>query len=314
MKLVLPGGSGHVGTILARSFHAGGDDVVVLSRAPGGAAPWRTVAWDARTLGPWVRELEGADAVVNLAGRSVNCRYTRSNREAIMRSRVDSAGIVGEAISRAERPPRAWLQMSTATIYAHSVDRANDEATGVIGEDPRAPDTWHFSHDVATSWERAVDEAITPSTRKLKLRTAIVLGPGRGGPFDLLLRLVRLGLGGTAGDGRQWVSWIHHEDFVRAVRFLIEREDLDGAVNLASPHPLPNAPFMRELREAWGIGIGLPAPAWLLGIAAFFMRTETELILKSRRVVPGRLLSEGFAFEHPAWSEAARDLCREVRA
>ncbi len=285
----------------------------MLSRAPQ-RAPWRVAAWDAESLGPWTRELEGADVVVNLAGRSVNCRYTPANRRAIKESRVNSTRVVGEAIAGAARPPRVWLQMSTATIYAHRYDAPNDEATGILGgAEPGAPDTWRFSIDVATSWERALDAAATPRTRKVALRAAVVMSPDRGGVFDLLLRLVRFGLGGQAGHGRQYVSWIHDRDFVRAVYWLIEHDKVDGAVNLAAPHPLPNADFMRALREAWGMRLGLPAPAWMLEVGTWLLRSETELVLKSRRVVPGRLVQQGFAFEFPTWAEAARDLCRRWR-
>lgn len=310
MKIVISGGTGQVGTILARAFQADGHEVVVLSREVT-KAPWRVVRWDAVELGDWATELEDADVVINLAGRSVNCRYNQENRRAIMDSRVNSTRVVGEAIARAKRPPRVWLQMSTATIYEHRLDAPNDEATGIIGgAEPDAPDTWHFSIDVATSWERTVNEAATPRTRKVLLRSAIVMSPDRGGAFDLLLALVRRGLGGRASSGQQYVSWIHHQDFVRAVYWLIEHDAIEGPVNLSAPNPLPNAEFMQTLREAWGQKFGLPASAWMLAVGAFFLRTETELILKSRRVVPGRLLKEGFTFRFTTWQEAARDLCR----
>ncbi|HEX8457390.1 MAG TPA: TIGR01777 family oxidoreductase [Pyrinomonadaceae bacterium] len=313
MKIVLPGGTGQVGTVLARALREGGHEVVVLSRSPQRAA-WRVVRWDAETLGPWASELEGAHAVINLAGRSVNCRYNEANRRAILESRVNSARVVGEAIARAVHPPRVWLQMSTATIYAHRFDAPNDETTGIIGgTEPDAPASWRFSIDVATAWERAVDEAPTPGTRKLKLRAAVIMSPDRGGAFDTLLRLVRFGLGGQSGDGRQYVSWIHDEDFVRAVEWLIEHEELVGAINLAAPNPVTNAEFMRALREAWGMPIGLPATRLMLSAGAFLMRSETELVLKSRRVVPARLLESGFEFRFPTWPAAARDLCRRFR-
>jgi hypothetical protein len=313
MKIVLPGGSGQVGTLLARAFGGDGHEVVVLGRSAS-AGPWRSVAWDARTLGPWAAELDGADVVINLAGRNVNCRYNAANRREIMESRVDSTRVLGEAIAGCARPPRLWLQSSTATIYAHRFDAPNDEAAGIIGGDePDAPVSWRFSIEVARAWERAFDEAPVPHTRKVALRSAVVLSPDAGGIFDVLLGLVRRGLGGRSGDGRQYVSWIHHEDFTRAVRWLIEREDFVGVVNLAAPGPLPNDDFMRVLREAWGTRVGLPATRWMLEVGAVFLRTETELILKSRRVVPGRLLEAGFEFRFPRWEEAARDLCGEWR-
>jgi len=310
MKIVIPGGTGQVGTILARAFHKEGHDVVILSRRPE-SAPWRMVIWDAETIGDWAIELEAADAVINLAGRSVNCRYNQENRRAIKESRINSTRIVGEAIARANCPPRVWLQMSTATIYAHRYDAPNDERNGIVGgSEPDAPDTWRFSIDVATDWERVLDEADAPHTRKVKMRSAVVMSPDKGGAFDLLLWLVRCGLGGTAGDGRQYVSWIHYEDFVRAVRWLIMHDDLAGAVNLAAPSPLPNAEFMCALREASGVRYGLPATKWMLEVGALLLRTETELILKSRRVIPGKLLESGFTFRFPDWLEAARALCR----
>ena len=313
MKLVIPGGSGQVGTVLARAFDADGHEVVVLSRRPQ-PRPWRVVAWDGSTLGAWRREVDGADAVINLAGRSVNCRYNAANRREILESRVRSTRVVGQAIARVARPPQVWLQASTATIYAHRYDAANDERSGVIGgNEPDAPKAWRFSIDVATAWERALDEASAGGTRKVKMRSAMIMSPDRGGIFDTLLALVRRGLGGTAGDGRQYVSWIHEHDIVRAVHWLIEREDVQGAVNLSSPNPLPYKDFMAALRRAWGTRIGLPATRWMLAIGAFLMRTETELVLKSRRVVPGRLLQEGFSFKYPDWQKAAEELCMRWR-
>jgi len=313
VKIVLPGGSGQVGTLLARRFQRDGHAVVVLSRAPA-QATWKTVSWNAATLGPWADEIDGADVVINLAGRSVNCRYTPTNRRLIKESRVASTRVVGEAIAKAKRPPAVWLQASTATIYAHTFGPAHDESGELGGKEPGAPDTWRFSIDVATSWERALDEARTPNTRIVKLRSAMTMSPDRGGVFDALLRLVRCRLGGRAGDGQQYVSWIHEEDFVRAVYWLIERRDVDGAVNLSAPEPLPNADFMRVLRETWGVRVGLPATEWMLEIGARVIRTETELILKSRRVIPGRLLREGFQFQYPNWPAAAKELCERWRA
>jgi hypothetical protein len=254
--------------------------------------------------------VDGADVVINLAGRSVNCRYTPDNRRAILESRVHSTRAVGEAIANARRPPSLWLQMSTATIYAHRYDAPNDEATGLMGGAERdAPDTWRFSIDVAHAWETAVAESATPHTRRVLLRAAMVMSPDRGGVFDTLLRLVRFGIGGAAAGGRQYISWIHHLDFVRAVFWLIAHPNLDGPVNLAAPQPLPNKEFMRALRVARGAPFGLPAAEWMLKLGALILRSETELVLKSRRVIPGRLLDSGFAFEFPDWPRAARELC-----
>jgi uncharacterized protein (TIGR01777 family) len=253
--------------------------------------------------------------VISLAGRSVNCRYSAKNRRAILESRVNSTRLVGQAIARAARPPRVWLQASTATIYSHRYDEPNDETTGVIGgSEANAPDTWRFSIDVAKSWEKAAQEAVLPATRLVLMRSAMTMSPDPGGVFSVLSRLVRWGLGGANGDGRQYVSWIHEVDFIRAVYSLIDHEELRGPVNLASPEPLPNPDFMRVLRKAWGKRWGLPAKRWMLELGAFFLRTESELILKSRRVVPGLLLQSGFKFMFPTWAEAAADLCNPTAA
>jgi uncharacterized protein (TIGR01777 family) len=312
LKIVVPGGSGQVGALLARSWRQRGHDVVVLGRGSGAAG---LVHWDGRTVGDWAGELDGADVVVNLAGRSVNCRYSEANLRDMMSSRVDSTRAVGQAIALASRPPRVWLQMSTATIYAHRFDAPNDEATGLIGGDePDAPDYWRRSIEIATAWERAQEEAVTPATRKVALRAAMVMSPDRGGIFEVLLRLVRRRLGGAIAGGAQFVSWIHERDFIRACDLLIERDDLRGPVNLAAPQPLPQREFMKVLREAWGTRIGLPAARWMAALGAYFLRTDTELVLKSRRVVPARLLSAGFSFEYPDWPAAARDLVERWRA
>lgn len=200
--------------------------------------------------------------------------------------------------------------MSTATIYAHRFDQPNDEFTGIVGgNEPDVPETWRFSIEVAKAWERAVDEADTTKTRKVKMRSAMVMSSDKDGVFDTLLTLVKRGLGGRAGDGRQYVSWIHHEDFVRAVYRLIDDEKMEGAVNLSAPNPLPNQEFMSRLREASGVSFGLPATKLMLEIGAVFMKTETELILKSRRVVPKKLLDAGFDFEFETWRKAVRNLC-----
>lgn len=312
MDIVIPGGSGQVGNSLARAFVADGHNVTVLSRTPSPTTKWKTISWDGKTLGPWVSTVDGADVVINLAGRSVNCRYNDTNRAQMMNSRIESTRVVGEAIQSAGRPPSVWLQASTATIYAHRYDAANDEATGLIGgNEPGAPEKWNFSISIAKAWEAELDNAVTPNTRKVKLRSAMTMSADPGGIFATLLNLVRRGLGGTSGDGRQYVSWIHEQDFIDAIYWIIEHDHLDDAINLSSPNPLPNKEFMRALRKAWGAPIGLPATALMLEAGAVFLRTETELILKSRRVVPARLLEDGFDFKFPTWEEAAVDLCTQ---
>ena len=231
-----------------------------------------------------------------------------------MSSRVDSTRVVGLAIARAARPPRVWLQMSTATIYAHRFDAPNDEATGHHRR-RRARRARRPGASASTSRRRGsgARRGGDAATRKVALRTAMVMSPDRGGIFDVLLGLTRRGLGGTIAGGRQWMSWIHERDFVRAVALLIERDDISGPVNLAAPNPLPQREFMAALRAAWGTRVGLPATRWMAAIGAFFLRTETELTFKSRRVVPGRLRDAGFTFEFPDWPAAAADLVARWR-
>lgn len=312
-RIILAGGSGQIGTLLARHFCKLGHEVVVIARSAQSTS-WQVVQWDGVTLGDWTGELERADVLINLAGRSVNCRYNAGTRREIMDSRVESTLLLGQAVTQLKHPPRLWMNASTATIYRHALDRAMDEDTGEIGgNEPNVPASWHFSIDVATRWEEAFFSAVAPQTRKIALRSAVTLSPDQGGIFAELLWMVRLGAGGTAGSGDQFVSWIHGTDFIRAVEFLVDHEEIDGIVNVAAPGPLPNRDFMRALREAWGTWVGIPAPTPVLALAAVFLRTETELILKSRRVVPGRLLRAGFEFQFPKWPEAARDLVERWR-
>ena len=314
MRVVITGGSGQVGQILARHFHAQGADVTVIARHVE-PAPWSTVRWNGHRAGDWSKELDGADLVINLAGRSVNCRYNEANRREIKESRIVTTQLVGQAIAQASQPPKLWMNASTATIYRHAFDRSMDEVDGEIGgNEPGLPATWRFSYDVAKSWEKAFFEADTPGTRKIALRSSMIMSPDIGGVFDTLLKLVRLGLGGSAGSGRQFMSWVHDVDFVRALDFLIARSDVDGCVNITSPNPLPNREFMTALRRAYGAPAGLPATDWMLEIGAIFVRTETELILKSRRVVPRRLLEAGFTFQFPDWEIAASDLVKRWRS
>jgi uncharacterized protein (TIGR01777 family) len=312
MKIILPGGTGQVGRVLTRAFLAEGHECVVLTRRPTprtAATPpgLREVVWDGRSVGPWAAELEGADAIINLAGRTVDCRYNEKNLAEMMDSRVFSTRAVGQAIAAAKNPPRVWLQAATATIYGHRYDAPNDEATGLIGDPPGVPALWPRSVDIASAWEAAQVAVPTPRTRQVTLRISILMAAARGGAFEILARLARFGVG-RQGDGRQFVSWIHEHDFAAAVRFLIGRDDLAGPVNVCAPHPLPNRDFMAALSRAVGRRLAVPVPRWALEIGAFFLRTETELILKSRRVVPGRLLAAGFKFRYPDWPTAAAEL------
>jgi uncharacterized protein len=309
VNIVIPGGSGQIGRLIAQHFHDRGHTVTVLSRRPA-ATSWATLGWDALA-----GAIESSDLVINLAGRSVDCRYTVANRRDILESRVQPTRVIGEAIAQAAHPPAIWMNASTATIYRHALDRAMNELTGELGGgEPNVPDTWRFSIDVATAWERAFFEASTPRTRKIALRSAMVMSSSSGGVFDVLLRLVRCGLGGRAASGAQYVSWIHDADFICAIEFLIAHPELSGPVNLSAPNPLPQSDFMRILRREWGMPIALPATRWMLELGAFFLRTETELILKSRRVTPTRLLDAGFTFQFPNWEGAARDLIARYRS
>jgi uncharacterized protein (TIGR01777 family) len=313
LRVVIPGGAGHLGRIVAGHLHEQGNAVTVLSRS-GALAPWQVASWNGTDPDDWARELEDADVVINLAGRSVNCRYNAGNRREILESRIRTTELLGEAMSKLHRPPNLWINASTATIYRHSLDREMDEATGELGgQEPNAPDSWRFSIEVATRWEKTFFAANTAHTRKIALRSAMVMSAEPGGTFDILLRLVRFGLGGACGSGKQFVSWIHEDDFVRALDYLLAHEEFEGPVNVASPNPLPNDDFMRILRKGWRTNVGLPASQWMLEAGAFFLRTETELILKSRRVVPGRLLASGFKFQFPEWHGAAEDLVQRWR-
>ncbi len=318
LRIVIPGGSGQVGRMLAGYFQERGHHVTVLTRGPY-TANWQTVHWDGLNPGPWVETLEGADVVMHLSGKSVNCRATERNKRELYGSRIGPTRLLGRVIASMINPPRLWMNASTATIYRHSIDTAMDEAGEIgggemISKRRRAPKKWDWTIDLVKAWEAALCESPTPKTRRIAMRTSLVFSPKAGNIFAVLSGLVRFGLGGTQGNGRQFVSWMHEVDYARAVEFLMEHEEFEGPVNLASPNPLPNREFMAALRDAWEMPNGLPAPAPLIELGAFFMRTESELVLKSRRVVPGKLMDAGFEFEFPGWREAAADLVRKWRA
>lgn len=327
MRILLPGGSGQVGTLLARHLHAAGHEVTVLSRNPQAQAdrPWRTLFWDGKTMGDWVSELHASDALIHLSGRSVNCRYTPENRREIYESRTTPTLLLGRLIAGSPTAPRVWLQASTSTFYRHALDRPQDEFTGELGDRPdergtrepaNLPETWSFSIDVAHRWEEALAAIPTPRTRKIRLRSSMVMSADVGGVFSVMSRLARLGLGGTQASGKQMVSWIHGDDFCRATDLLLTRPELtdatNGVVNLSSPGPLPNRDFFRILRQAWHQPIGLPAPRPALALGALAMQTETELILKSRWVLPTLLRRQGFEFSFPHWADAAKTLVAEM--
>lgn len=299
-RYIIPGGTGFMGQALTHYFTGQGHKVVVLTRFPQVNRPQVTyLRWDGKQLGDWAMEFEGAEAVINLAGKSVNCRYTEENKRKIYDSRIDSTKVIGEAIAACATPPKAWMNASTATIYRHAEDRPMTESKGEYGAG--------MSVDVARDWEQTFFITDTPDVRKIALRTAIVIA-AEDGAFTRLLTLAKTGLGGPQGNGHQMMSWIHIVDVIRAIKFLLDRKDLSGAFNLAAPDPVPNKIFMETIRKAVRMPFALPMPEWLLEIGAIMIGTEPELILKSRWVLPERLEAEGFEFLFPTVKEAVEEL------
>jgi len=297
--IVIAGGTGFMGTYMAARW-AGNNKVTILTRnhpstqnnsyALAGNTPGvELVEWDARTTGPWVQALEGCDLLINLVGRTVNCRYTAQNKVDIMNSRIDATKVLGEVISGMQTPPQLWINAASATIYRHAIDKPQDEYTGEIQDD--------FSVQVCKNWEAAFNDITLPHTRKAILRTAIVLG--KGGALVPYSRLARFGLGGRQGSGRQMFSWVHIDDVCSIIEWLYEHGEQSGVYNVSAPQPVPNAVFMSSIRKALHMPFGLPAPAWLLKIAAAIIGTEPELLLKSRWVIPARLQREGYVFKYP---------------
>jgi uncharacterized protein (TIGR01777 family) len=294
--VVLAGASGFIGRYVRSRFEQDGWAVRTIGRKGAGSS---SASWnDDDAL---ARVLNGADLVVNLAGRSVSCRYSARNRTSILESRVRTTEVLGRAIARCQEPPSTWLNASTGTIYRDARDRPQSENDGEPGTG--------FSVDVARAWETALDAAATPRTRKIPLRISIVLGPG-GGALRPFANLARLGLGGHMGDGNQKFSWIHVEDLYRCMRFLHARTDITGPVNVASPDVVSNHELMRLVRRAYGKRFGLPTPAWLLRAGAVLIRTETELVLKSRWVLPQKLLTAGFIYRQPELGGALQQVAK----
>jgi uncharacterized protein (TIGR01777 family) len=315
LRIVIPGGTGHLGTLLCRHFYEQGHEVATVTRFPK-AQPWQAVHWDSTTLGDWANSLDGADVVINLAGRSLFCRQTDVNRAEILRSRIATTELVGRAISQCADPPDLWLNASTALIYRHSLDSDMDEENGTIDDqDASVPAEWNFIVSVASAWEHAQANAHTDRTRRIALRMSPVMIPNSSSLFDWLLRLVRWGFGGEIGTGDQYVAWIHDFDFIRVIEHLIATESLAGSINVTSPCPAPNHQFMCNLRRAWCTSyFGVPAPEWAAQAAAFLARIEPEIVLKSCRVVPKRLLESGFSFHFPQWRGACENLVDRWRA
>lgn len=304
-SIIIAGANGFLGTVLSKHLHSRGYTVYGLERKQTSSKHYRTILWDGHRLGPWTKALEGSQALINLAGRSVNCRYGTKNRTTILKSRVESTQILGEAISQCENPPRVWLNASTATIYRHAEDRPQDEHSGEIGHG--------FSVDVAKAWEDAFFQCNSRhSVRKVALRTSLVLGRQAGTVLHYFTSLARLGLGGSLGPGTQRVSWIHELDFAAAVQFLLTQEECYGAFNLAAPDVPTNAIFMKRIRESVGQDWGLSSTKSMLNIGAWLLRTETELLLKSRWVQSARLEQAGFSFRWPSLQTALESLIHPV--
>lgn len=305
MRIVIPGGTGKLGTLLARHFCEQGHLVSTITRFPK-PSRWEAVHWDAEHLGHWTSSIEGADAVISLPGRSLNCRHTKRNQVSILHSRLRTTQLVAEAIEKASEPPKVWLNASTSLIYPDSGDIEMDESVPVLGQNSRRSG---FVNEAARTWESATCRARTPDTRKILMRTAPVMSPESGGTFDSLMRLVRWGFAGDIGSGDQYVSWIHDFDFVRAVEYLIQAPDLDGPVNVCAPCPIPNHQFMCNLRRAWCTSyFGLSLPEWLVKAVALAGGSEPDLILRSRRVIPRKLMEAGFIFDFPEWRGACENL------
>lgn len=304
-KVIIAGGSGFLGNCIVEHFMNKEYQVVILSRKQHvDRKHVRYVTWDATTKGTWAAELEDADILINLTGKSVDCRYTESNKQLIYNSRIDSTILLGEVVKDLKDPPKLWINAASATIYRHALDREMDEETGEIGEG--------FSVDVCKKLEKAFDNIDTPRTRKVVLRIGIVLGKN-GGALTPLKNLVKVGFGGKQGDGNQFFSWLHEKDFVGIIDHVMINDDIIGVYNATSPKPVPNQEIMRALRKAIRIPFGLPMPKWLLKIGAIIIRTETELILKSRRVVPIKLLQSGYKFQFENIELALTDLIKGAK-
>jgi len=322
LRIVMPGGSGQVGQMLARRFQQQGHFVTILTRGPY-SAQWQTVHWDGTSPGPWTETLEGADVCINLTGHTINCWPSIANRQAIWDSRVASTELLHRVISQLDNPPKLWMNASAATLYDRSVD-----AHGVdlpLDENAYDPDSaeidlaaWRrsrgFLRRVVRDWEASFFVVDTPGTRKIALRSAVTFSPTPGNVFAVLSRLTRLSLGGAAGNGRQFLPWIHEADYASAIEFLIGREDLEGPFNLVAPNPLPNREFMAALCDAWNVPNAIPAPSLAIRLGALLMNSNPELVLGSCRAVPYRLLEAGFQFQFPDWPEAAEDLVRQWKA
>jgi uncharacterized protein (TIGR01777 family) len=302
-KIIIAGGSGFIGKAIVRYFPGKDTQFVILGRGAGAErGNVKYLHWDGINVGEWVNELQGADAVINLTGKSVDCRYNGANKKEILRSRLDATTCIGKAILQCKNPPELWINAASATIYRHAEDRPMTEETGETGKG--------FSVEVCKAWERTFNDIDTPKTRKVLLRVAIVLGKNAGVMVPMT-RLVRLGLGGRMGSGKQYFSWIHEKDAVRMIAWLIESKKVIGTFNCCAPLPVTNTALMEQLRKYCGVPFGIPQPKWLLEFGAWLIRTETELILKSRWVIPSRVMDLGFKFEYGRLGLALEDLLKK---
>lgn len=315
-KIIIAGGSGFIGEEMIRYFGKD-NDICILTRQVNSGINNRNhyqslrpeelnrvswVQWDGITTSEWVKELDGADLLINLSGKSVNCRYTEKNKQEILTSRINPVNTLGKAIALCKRPPACWINASSATIYRHATDRAQDEYNGEFHDG--------FSVDVCRQWEKAFYDQPTPHTRKIALRMAITLGSG--GVLIPYFNLLKFGLGGRQGSGKQMYSWVHIEDTCRMIEWLYEHPELEGTFNCSSPFPVTNKIFMQTLRKLTGHRFGLPAYEWMLKAGAVLIGTEIELVLKSRWVLPTRIKETGFSFRHPFLEEALEDLVRNI--
>ncbi|TRX35532.1 TIGR01777 family protein [Flavobacterium sp. ZT3R18] len=301
-KLIISAGTGFLGQVLLHHFKDKFKEIVILTRGKSKTVDTiKYINWDAKTFSGWENELENATVLINLAGKSVDCRYTTANKKEIYSSRIDSTTILNQAVLNCKKPPKHWLNSSTSTIYRHSEDKQMDETDGEIGDD--------FSMNIAKSWEKAFFETETPNTLKTTLRTSIVLGKN-GGAFVPIKTLAKIGFGGKQGQGNQFISWIHEKDFARSIEFIIQKE-LIGVVNIVSPKPISNNDFMKKLQKEIGLSFGIPIHKLLLEIGAFFIRTQPELVLKSRNVIPRRLEENGFEFEFDTLEKAFQNLLKK---
>lgn len=315
-KIIIAGGSGFIGQEIARYFE-NENEIIILTRKTSGEknnrnhytslnknelSKIRFIKWDGQTIGDWANELDNADILINLAGKTVNCRYTSENKKEIIDSRIDATKVLGKAISQCIKPPMLWVNASSATIYRHAQDKPQDEYSTEFKDD--------FSVQVCKLWERTFYEQICPDTRKVVLRMAITLGSG--GVLIPYFNLIKFGLGGKQGNGKQMFSWIHIEDTCRLIEWICTHNSMAGTYNCSSPHPVTNSEFMKMLRKASGHIIGLPAYKWMLKIGAPIIGTETELVLKSRWVIPTKVLETGFEFKFPFLKDAFNDIISKV--